>query len=116
MNTGERIAAIDARRAEISAAGDARLKAACPHVAALCPTVHDWLTPEERWEDHALGLERVALEREWWGVPADRLALKRALRAAGANFELDAPIHVLREILEKSACVGTKEGSLSAAR
>ena len=111
MNAGERIAQIDARRAEISAAGDARLKAACPHVAALCPTVHDWLTPEERFEDHALGHERMTLEREWWGVPAERIKLKRALRAAGETFALDAPIHVLREILEKSACTGTKQGS-----
>jgi hypothetical protein len=106
-----RMLEIEARRNELTAAADARREQAGPDMRGLLPTAHDWMTPAERWEDHALALEAVALERGWWGIPAERIALKRQLRAAGATFELDAPIRVLREILDNSACVGTKHGS-----
>lgn len=106
-----RMLEIEARRNELTAAADARRADAGPDMRGLLPTAHDWLTPEERWEDHALKLEMIVLERDWWGAAQDRIALKRALRDAGATFELDAPIATLREILQNSACTGTKEGS-----
>jgi len=66
----------------------------------LCPTDVEWLTADEMERYQAIQIELVYLRADVVGHPKERIKIKRALRAAGIAYDKEAPLAVLKQIVE----------------
>ncbi|NLS78835.1 MAG: hypothetical protein GXY76_16410 [Chloroflexi bacterium] len=79
-------------RARREGARDASLR-------ALRPADADWLSQDERNRLDRLQGQAAILGRQVFGTSQERVALKRALRAAGVTFDHNAPLATLQRLV-----------------